>query len=96
MAIVKMKKLKLMVASSEREKLLRELMLLGCVEVSQPPHEEEEQNLLLSRVDVPDLVKLRTEQNLLGNSITALIPTISVVRSTSLYASRTRFILPAP
>ena len=56
MAIVKMKKLKLMVASSQREKLLRELMLLGCVEVSQPLHGEDDSNALLSRVDVPDLV----------------------------------------
>ena len=36
MAIVKMKKLKLMVATPQREELLRELMLLGCVEVSEP------------------------------------------------------------
>ena len=72
MAIVKMKKLKLMVASSEREKLLRELMLLGCVEVSQPPAAEEDSELLLNRVEVPDLTKLRTEQNLLGNSISVL------------------------
>ena len=41
MAIVKMKKLRLLAASSQREELLRELMLLGCVEISEPPAEEE-------------------------------------------------------
>lgn len=72
MAIVKMKKLKLMIASSQREELLRELMLLGCVEVSQPPAAEEGKELSLGRVDVPDLVKLRTMQTMLASSITAL------------------------
>ena len=72
MAIVKMKKLKLMVTSSQREELLRELMLLGCVEVSQPQQREESENDFLSRVDVPDLVRLRTMQNVLSGSISVL------------------------
>ena len=72
MAIVKMKKLKLMVASSEREELLRELMLLGCVQVSQPPPEEEGSEILLNRADVPELLKSKTEQNALAGSISVL------------------------
>lgn len=36
MAIVKMKRLKLAAVKSEREELLRELMLLGCVEITEP------------------------------------------------------------
>ena len=72
MAIVKMKKLKLMVASSEREELLRELMLLGCVQVSQPPPEEEGSEVLLSRADVPELIKHKSEQNALAGSIAVL------------------------
>ena len=72
MAIVKMKKLKLMVASSQREELLRELMLLGCVEVSHLPQPEEADNAFLNRVEVPDQVRRRTEQALLGNSIAVL------------------------
>ncbi len=36
MAIEKMKRLKLVAVKSEREKLLRELMLLGCVQISEP------------------------------------------------------------
>lgn len=36
MAIIKMKRLRLVAAKSQREEILRELMLLGCVEISQP------------------------------------------------------------
>ena len=36
MAIVKMKKLRLAVMASERKALLKDLLLLGCVEVSEP------------------------------------------------------------
>ncbi len=72
MAIVKMKKLKLMAASSQREELLRELMLLGCVEVSRMPQPEDGENGFLSRVEVPDQVRRRTEQTLLANSIAVL------------------------
>ena len=36
MAIVKMKKLDLLISRADKEDLLRELMLLGCVEVSEP------------------------------------------------------------
>lgn len=71
MAIVKMKKLKLFAASSEREDLLRELMLLGCVEVSEPSVEEGE-TPMLRRVDVVDLPKLRTEHTACVNSIALL------------------------
>ena len=35
MAIVKMKKLRLLAVSSQRDELLRDLMILGCVEVSE-------------------------------------------------------------
>ena len=72
MAIVKMKKLKLMVASSEREELLRELMLLGCVQVSQPPSADEESENLLSPAEVPDMLKHRTEQNAFAASLAVL------------------------
>ena len=36
MAIEKMKRLKLVAVKSERESLLKELMLLGCVQISEP------------------------------------------------------------
>lgn len=72
MAIIKMKKLKLMVASSQREDLLRQLMLLGCVEVREPAQPEEGEESLLRPVDVPGLLQRRTEQSTLANSITQL------------------------
>lgn len=72
MAIVKMKKLRLLAASSQREELLRELMLLGCVEISEPPAEEEGEPSALSRVDAADLPKLRTEHTAFVNSIALL------------------------
>ena len=36
MAIVKMKKLRVMAMADSREQLLRELLRLGCVEISEP------------------------------------------------------------
>lgn len=71
MAIVKMKKLKLMVASPQREELLRELMLLGCVEVSEPSTELQEESFL-NRVEVPELIQLRTQHTTLSNAIALL------------------------
>ena len=71
MAIVKMKKLKLMVASPQREELLRELMLLGCVEISEPSAALQEESFL-ERVDAPELIQLRTEHTALGNAIALL------------------------
>ncbi len=71
MAIVKMKKLKLMVASPQREELLRELMLLGCVEVSEPSAGLRETEFL-SRVDSPELVRFRTEYTTLENALLIL------------------------
>ena len=68
MAIVKMKKLKLMVASAQRKALLRELMLLGCVEVSEPSAGLQEERFL-SRVDSPDLIRLKSEHTALNNAI---------------------------
>ncbi len=72
MAIVKMKKLKLLAASAQREELLRELMLLGCVEVSDPPAEEAEETPGLGRVEAVDLPRLRTEHAACVNSIALL------------------------
>ena len=52
MAIVKMKKLRLMAVRSVRDELLRELLRLGCVEVSEPSElQTEEFSSLLRRED---------------------------------------------
>ena len=71
MAIVKMKKLKLMVASPQREELLRGLMLLGCVEISEPSAALQEESFL-SRVDAPELLRLKSEHTAVGNAIDLL------------------------
>ena len=62
MAIVKMKKLKLMVASPQREQLLRELMLLGCVEISEPSAALQEYSFL-TQAESADLIRLRSEHD---------------------------------
>ena len=40
MAIVKMKKLRVMTMASQRDELLRGLLHLGCVEISEPDMEQ--------------------------------------------------------
>ena len=71
MAIVKMKKLKLMVATPQREELLRGLMLLGCVEVSEPSAGLKEFEFL-TRAESSDLIRLRSEHTALNNAIALL------------------------
>ena len=53
MAIEKMKKLRLLVSRADKENVLRELMLLGCVEVSEPDELLED----------PDLAELVAREN---------------------------------
>ncbi|MBQ5671985.1 MAG: V-type ATP synthase subunit I [Oscillospiraceae bacterium] len=71
MAIVKMKKLKLMVATPQREELLRGLMLLGCVEVSEPSAQLQETSFL-NQAESSDLIRLRTEHTAVNNAIALL------------------------
>ncbi|MBQ3257096.1 MAG: hypothetical protein IJA67_06770 [Oscillospiraceae bacterium] len=71
MAIVKMKKLKLMVATPQREELLRELMLLGCVEVSEPSAGLQELEFL-SRVESAELIRLKSEHTAMSNAVALL------------------------
>ena len=61
MAIVKMKKLRVVALSSQREQLLRQLLRLGCVEVSQPEEilSDPQWAALLHRED-SDLPAMRT------------------------------------
>ena len=49
MSIVKMKKLELLAASAQKDDILRELMLLGCVEITEPPEELEDSVVPLTR-----------------------------------------------
>lgn len=71
MAIEKMKKLRLIAVSSQREELLRELMLLGCVEILEPS-EEEGALSALTRYDGAELSRLKTEYAVLTNGVKQL------------------------
>ena len=61
MAIVKMKKLRLAVMASERKALLKDLLLLGCVEVSEPSELESGQFESLRRCSSPELGEDRAD-----------------------------------
>lgn len=70
MSIEKMKKLRLMAVSSQRKDILRELMLLGCVEFSEPPADPDDEIISrLTRADGLDVQKLKSRQ---GDLITAV------------------------
>ena len=72
MAIVKMKKLRLLAMSADREALLRELLLLGCVEVSEPTELPEEAYPALSRCDSAELARVKAQHAELTNAVKLL------------------------
>jgi len=73
MSIVAMKKLRLIAVRSQREEILRELMLLGCVEVSDPGAEPEEEQLRsLRRTGGAETARLRAAQAKLLNALRLL------------------------
>jgi len=73
MAIVKMKKLRLMAVRSQREELLRELMLLGCVELSDPVEIPEKEGADgLARGDMSELIHRRGQRLELQNALRLL------------------------
>ena len=65
MANVKMKKLQLMVVRQQKDELLRDLTLLGCVEVTDPDafFEDEEASSCLHH-ESGNLVEARSDQTL--------------------------------
>ena len=73
MAIVKMKKLRFMTVSSQASDLLRELQLLGCVEITEPrTMEEDELPGGLSRCAGADAARLRADHAALISGIKLL------------------------
>jgi V/A-type H+-transporting ATPase subunit I len=73
MSIIKMKKLRLLAVSSQREALLRELMLLGCVEISEMAPDSEDPLLSgLKKAPAPRLQTLRQQQNELSAAVALL------------------------
>lgn len=71
MAIEKMKKLRLVAVRTQRDAILRELMLLDCVEISEPALEQTEENVSLAR-ETGDLSRLRTEYAALSGALKIL------------------------
>ncbi len=73
MAIVKMKRLRLIGMAEDREELLRRLQRLGCVEVSEPGDPEKDQDwALLARPDGAALAELKTRAAELSGALSNL------------------------
>ena len=70
MAIEKMKKLRLLAVRAQRDALLKDLMLLGCLEVSEPGsvQDDEAESIVLHR-EAGGLTKLRTDQATLSGAL---------------------------
>ena len=70
MAIVKMKKIRLLSSRADREDILRELLLMGCVEVSEPDEllEDSEFNALVGRENA-ELDRYNAEYAVLARGI---------------------------
>lgn len=72
MAIVKMKKLRLIAVRSQQKELMHELMLMGCVEISEPKETEETLKLQLTRGDTGSLLKDTQHQQRLISALSVL------------------------
>ena len=72
MAIVKMKKLRLAVMTRERKRLLKDLLLLGCVEFSEPTELESEDFAGLRRCTSGELGSDRADYALLTDAVRLL------------------------
>ena len=73
MAIVKMKKLRLVAVRSDEEELLREMMLLGCVQISDPERQLEDEEISAVAVrETSSLSQFKTEYNDILHGIATL------------------------
>lgn len=73
MAIERMDKIRLMAVSSQRDEILRELMLLGCVEITDPAAAPEDAFLeKLTRYDGADLSRCKSDHAMLMNGLKLL------------------------
>lgn len=73
MAIVKMKKLRVMAMAAQRDALLRELLRLGCVEISEPAGKLSDPAwAALLRRDASQLAQTKNEQGEAGAALAAL------------------------
>ena len=72
MSIVAMKKLRLIGVRSQQDQILRELMLLGCVQINEPEELPESLKEKLRRNDTGELVQYRQKQLKLQNALEVL------------------------
>lgn len=73
MAIEKMKKLRLMAVRSQKEALMRDMMLLGCVEVTEPEREMSEPELLpVVKRENSELTRYRSQYASLTHAVELL------------------------
>ncbi len=73
MAILSMKRLRLMLVRSQKEELLRELARLGCVQVTELEDElQEQESLGLVRRENSELTRLKTQQAALERAVALL------------------------
>lgn len=73
MSIVRMKRLRLLAVQAQRDEILHELMLLGCVEVSEPDPEADRELLTrLNRQDSTELQRNRADLATLQNAVRLL------------------------
>ena len=86
MAILKMKRLRLMVVRSRKEELLRQMQRLGCVELSEiGPALQETEALGLVRRESSSLMAIKARQNTLDHAV-ALLDKYAPVKSKLLSA----------
>ena len=67
-----MKKLRLIAVRSQQEEILKDLMLLGCVEISRPSAEDREKFSALGGERSTDLIALRNERTKITNALRQL------------------------
>ena len=75
MSIIAMKKLKLIAVQSQKEDILKDLMLLGCVQIEEPKIEEDDEEGVASKpvkVNASKLLELRSQSSTISNALTRL------------------------
>jgi len=72
MSIVAMKKLRLIAVQSQKEDILRELMLLGCVQIDEPVIEESEDEGQPAALRSSALMEYRSQKSTLTNALDRL------------------------
>lgn len=72
MSIIAMKKLKLIAVQSQKEDILKELMLLGCVQINEPVTEDSEDDSQSASLRSTALLEYRSQKSTLTNALDRL------------------------